>query len=319
LLGRAFADRRAYVLGEEQELLPVGVVGELFVSGGGVARGYLKQPALTAEKFLPDPFSATPGTRLYRTGDLARYLPNGEIEFIGRGDEQIKLRGYRIELGEIEAVLAAHQSVRQAVVIHSESERLVGFVVLENAGTVSGQQLRQYVGEQLPEYMVPAVVVELEQLPVTSNGKIDRRALAVTAAEVKAEAEAEYVAPRTKVETAVAEIWAEMLGVKRVGVTDNFFELGGHSLLAGRVQSRIRKTMGVELPLRMLFERPNVAAIAEVLAERTVTGGWSEVERIKRRSEPEIISEYEQLTEAQVNLMLRDYIDEAQVNESLLE
>ncbi|MDT5296241.1 MAG: hypothetical protein QOJ76_3121, partial [Acidobacteriota bacterium] len=259
-IGRPIANTRLYILDARQQVVPAGVVGELYIGGEGVARGYLNRPELTREKFIADPFSDEAEARLYRTGDLARYMAGGEIEYVGRADEQIKLRGYRIELGEIETLLAEHPSVRESVVILREDagdKRLVAYVV---AGETCADELRQYAREQLPEYMVPSAFVMLESLPLTTNGKLDRRAL--PAPELGGASADDYVAPRTPVEEVLTGIWAEVLRVERIGVEDNFFEVGGHSLLATQLLSRIREAFAVEISLKSLFESPTVAGVA---------------------------------------------------------
>ncbi|HYH78578.1 MAG TPA: amino acid adenylation domain-containing protein, partial [Longimicrobium sp.] len=258
-IGRALENVRVYVLDAVGRPAPVGVPGELYVGGVGVARGYLGRPGLTAEKFVPDPFGGETGVRLYRTGDRVRWRPEGILEYLGRLDEQVKVRGFRIEPGEIEAVLSAHAEVREARVIVWEDapgeKRLVAYVV----GGVEADELREHLRRSLPEYMVPAAFVVLEALPLTPNGKLDKKALP---APDLASAEEKYVAPRTPVEEVLAGIWAEVLRLERVGVGESFFELGGHSLLATRVVSRVRDLFGVELPLRAIFEEPTVAELA---------------------------------------------------------
>jgi amino acid adenylation domain-containing protein len=255
-IGRAIPDLRLYVLDPARRPVPIGVPGELYVGGAGVARGYLNRPELTAERFVDDPFA--PG-RLYRTGDGVRWMADGTLEYLGRLDEQVKIRGFRIELGEIEAALAEHPEVREAVVLAREDvpgdRRLVAYVV----GGVDAGDLRAHLRQSLPEYMVPSAFVVLGALPLTSNGKVDRRALPVP--ELAADAD-RYVAPRTPVEEVLAGIWAEVLHLERVGVEESFFEVGGHSLLAMRVVSRIRAVLGVEVPLRALFEGPTVGEVA---------------------------------------------------------
>jgi hypothetical protein len=254
-----------FVLDARMRPVPIGVVGELYVGGVGVARGYLDRPALTAERFVPDPLSGEPGARLYRTGDLARWRPDGTIEFLGRTDFQVKVRGFRIEPGEIEARLAEHPGVREAVVMAREDVpgdvRLVAYVV----GDADAESLRAHLSTALPEYMVPAAYVRLEALPLTPNGKLDRKAL--PAPEGDAYASREYEAPEGKIEVALAEIWTELLRVERVGRRDHFFELGGHSLLALQVVSRVRQVMEVELALVAVFEKPVLAALAERILE----------------------------------------------------
>ncbi|HEX8271925.1 MAG TPA: condensation domain-containing protein, partial [Longimicrobiaceae bacterium] len=260
-IGRAVAGSTAYVLGRSLELVPVGSPGELYVGGWGVARGYLGRPELTAERFVPDPFPAEPGARLYRTGDRARWNARGEIEFLGRMDFQAKIRGFRIEPGEVEAQLAAHAAVREAVVLVREDvpgeKRLVGYVVPSGEG-VAAAELKEHLAGRLPEYMVPSAIVAMESFPLTPNGKVDRRALP---APEGADA-AEHVAPRTPTEEILAGIWADVLHRERVGVTEDFFALGGHSLLATQVVSRAVAALGVDIPLRALFEAPTVAGMA---------------------------------------------------------
>ena len=266
-IGRPIANTQLYVLDSHLNPLPVGVSGELYIGGEGVARGYLNRPELTAEHFVKHPFSTEAGARLYKTGDLARYLPDGNLEFLGRIDDQVKMRGFRIELGEIEATLNQSAAVRDAVVIVREDvpgdKRLVAYVVAaQNEAELTDSELRSFLKEKLPEYMVPSAYVVLDEIPLTPNGKVDRRGLPAPD-EARPALEGMYVAPRTAVEAAVTEIWAEVLKVEQVGIHDNFFELGGHSLLATQVISRVRKSLQVELPLRSLFESPTAAALSE--------------------------------------------------------
>jgi len=269
-VGRPLGNVRVYVAGRGAEPAPVGVAGELLVGGEGLARGYLGRPALTAEKFIPNPFSTEPGARLYRTGDLARWLSNGELEFLGRIDQQVKVRGYRIELGEIEAVLCEHPAVCEAVVVvkkgADDDARLVAYLVsAEGLSVPKSGEMRQYLRERLPEYMIPSAYAEIGAVPMTPNGKVDKKAL--SALDGEQTATGEQVAPRTPVEEMLAGIFAEVLGVAHVGVDDNFFELGGHSLLATRVMSKIREAFGVEVPLRALFESPTVEGLAVQVEE----------------------------------------------------
>jgi amino acid adenylation domain-containing protein len=241
----------------------VGVVGELYIGGDGLARGYLNHADLTAEKFLPNPFSEQEGARLYRTGDLVRYQKDGILEFVGRNDYQVKIRGFRIELGEIEAVIHEHAGVREAVVVPRQDQpgekALVAYVVMEGSGT---GELRSFLQRRLPEYMIPAQFVELQKLPLTPNGKVDRKALPRPQRIARQE---EYIRPRTAVEEMLANIWAELLAVERVSIHDNFFELGGHSLRAMQVISRLRQVFALELPVRRLFEYPTIAGLAECI------------------------------------------------------
>jgi amino acid adenylation domain-containing protein len=269
-IGRPIANTRVYVLDARLRPVPLGTAGELFVGGAGLARGYLSRPALTAEKFIPDPFSSETGTRLYRTGDLVRRLPDGAIEFLGRLDHQVKVRGFRVELGEVEAALGTHPNVSQAVVAaHREQEdkRLVAYVVAGGAEESElTAELRRHLKERLPDYMLPARFVFLEEMPLTPNGKVDRRALPAPAA-ARPDLGRPYVAPETATEEALARIWSRVLGLDRVGLHDDFFELGGDSLLATQLVSQVRQSFQVELPLRSLFEHPTVAGLAPVFED----------------------------------------------------
>ncbi|MBZ4423347.1 non-ribosomal peptide synthetase, partial [Myxococcus sp. RHSTA-1-4] len=262
-IGRPISNTRVYVLDASGQPVPVGVTGELFIGGDGVARGYVGQPALTAERFIPDAFSGVPGARLYRTGDLARWRQDGVLEFLGRADAQVKVRGYRIELAEVEAALLAFPDVAQAVALVREDvpgdKRLAGYVAAPESLDMGA--LRAFLKQRLPEYMVPSALVRLDALPLTANAKVDRKALPAPDAVLASPAES-YVAPRTPTEERLAALWAQVLRVQRVGIHDNFFELGGHSLLATQVVSRVREAFSVELPLRALFEAPTVAALA---------------------------------------------------------
>jgi amino acid adenylation domain-containing protein len=273
-IGRPIANAQIYILNASLHPVSIGVQGELHIGGAGVARGYLNRPELNAEKFIPDPFSAVPGARMYKTGDLARYRTDGNIEFLGRADHQVKVRGFRIELGEIEAALGEHPAVREAVVVTQEDaagtsadsfgleKRLAAYVLAEQAPPPTTTDLRNFLKQKLPEYMVPTVFVLLDALPLMSNGKIDRRALRAPDRS-RPELDGAFVTPRGPTEELLAEIWAGLLGIDVVGVHDNFFDLGGHSLLATQLVSRVRETFQVEIPLRRLFEVPTVAGLAE--------------------------------------------------------
>jgi len=272
VIGRPMDNRTVYILDKHRQPVPIGVPGELYIGGVGVGRGYLHRPELNAERFIADPFSATPEARLYKTGDLVRYLADGNIEYLGRVDDQVKLRGYRIELGEIEAVLAQHPSVKQTVVTVREDvpgdKRLVAYVVpnTEQTGILPVTELRQHLKAALPDYMIPSAFVPMSSLPMTPNGKINRRAL--PAPEWGAQGTGEgYVGPRTPVEDVLCGIWAQVLGVERVGINDNFFDLGGHSLLATQIMSRVRDVFRVEVPLRVLFETPTVTGLAQAVEQ----------------------------------------------------
>jgi acyl-coenzyme A synthetase/AMP-(fatty) acid ligase/acyl carrier protein len=286
-IGRPIADTQCYILDASRNPVPIGVMGELYIAGGGLARGYYARPELTNERFVPNPFSEEGGGRMYRTGDLCSWLPDGNIQYQGRRDHQVKLRGYRIELGEIEAALAGHPAVRQAVAMVREDEpddkRLVAYVVPEDAAADFAKPLRAHLRATLPEYMVPAAFVTLDQFPLTSNGKVDRAALP---APERSGATATYVAPRTPTEEALAEIFADVLGVKRVGVHDNFFELGGHSLLATQVVSRASDRFDLHIPLKAMLEEPTLAGFADCIAmldwSRKVGEESGDAEKVER-------------------------------------
>ena len=269
-IGRSIANSQAYVIDRQMEPVGIGVTGEIFLGGAGLARGYLGRPELTAEMFLPDPFSAQAGGRLYRTGDLGRYRETGVLEYLGRADHQIKLRGFRIELGEIESALRSHSGVREAVAVvrgeAAEEKRLAAYVVLEAPGVVDIRELKEYLRGKLPEYMVPGVIAELPSMPLTANGKADRKALPDPLGP-ESSARQEYAAPRNETEEILSQIWSEVLKVQRVGVRDNFFSLGGHSLLATQMVARIRDAFHVEIKLRTFFERPTIEDIARYIVD----------------------------------------------------
>ena len=286
-IGRPIPGTLTYVLDTHMQPVPIGVPGELYVGGRGVAHGYHNRPDLTAERFVPDPFSKTPGTRLYRTGDLVRVLPDGVLLCLGRLDQQVKLRGYRIELGEIEAVLRTHPAVREAVVVVREDasgdRRLLAYLVPQPGQRPTVSELRSSLQARLPGYMVPATFLFLEHLPLTPNGKLDRRALPDPGAARPGLAE-QYVAPRTPVEELLVDIWGQVLGLTEVGIYDNFFELGGHSLLATQALSRIRDTFRLELPLHALFAAPTVAGLARSLTEHeTIAGQVATLARLHKK------------------------------------
>ena len=265
-IGRPIANVQTYLLDPYLRLVPVGVPGELHIGGAGVARGYLNRPDLTAEKFIPNPFSDEPSARLYKTGDLARYLPDGNIEFLGRIDHQVKIRGFRIELGEIGTVLSQHPEVRETVVAAREDapgdRRLVAYVVPNHEPAPSTSELRGFLKQKLPEYMLPSAFVFLNSLPLAPNGKVDRRSLP-TPDRSRPDLKETFVAPRTLVEKVLAGIWSEVLAADKMSIQDNFFDLGGHSLKATQVASRVREAFRIELPVRNLFEAPTIADLAE--------------------------------------------------------
>jgi amino acid adenylation domain-containing protein len=296
-IGRPIANTQIYLLDDHLQPVPIGIPGELHIGGVGLARGYLNRPDLTAEKFIANPFvrsldaASYPQARLYKTGDLARYRQDGSIEFLGRIDHQVKIRGFRIELAEIEAVLGQHPAVRETVVMAQEDElgdkRLVAYVVSYPELAITGSTLRNYLKENLPDYMVPSVFVLMDALPLTSNGKVDRRALPALL-QARPELEETFVAPSTPVEELLAAIWAQILGIEQVGIHDNFFELGGHSLLATQVISQLRKVFQVELPLRCLFEAPTVKSLSEhIETAESLSGGFLRSELSKRAMKAE--------------------------------
>ncbi|HSU83482.1 MAG TPA: non-ribosomal peptide synthetase, partial [Thermoanaerobaculia bacterium] len=283
-VGRPIANGRIYVLDRRLRPAPVGVPGEVWIAGAGLARGYLNRPELTADRFRPDPFAAEPGARLYQVGDLARYLPDGELEFLGRLDHQVKIRGFRVELGEIEAALDLHPRVREAVVVARDegtTRALLGCIVPE--GSPEGEEdadlieeLRRYLGERLPPYMVPAGFAVLPELPLTPNGKVDRKALVGLGPETRAESGG-YMEPRNPIEELLVPLWSEVLGVERVGVFDDFFALGGHSLLGVQLISRVRDLFGIKLPVRAVFSSATVAELAERIAEEMAAQAGDEL------------------------------------------
>ena len=292
-IGKPIANTRIYILDAHLQPVPIGIAGELYIGGDGLARGYLNRPELTAEKFIPSPFSDDPNSRLYRTGDLARYLSDGSIEFLGRIDNQVKIRGFRIELGEIEAILSQHLFVRETVVLAREDspgdKRLVAYVVSNQDQVCTGSALRNFLKEKLPEYMVPSGFVFLDALPLTPNGKVDRKALPAPD-QSRPELEQSVVAPRTPIEEIIAEIWAEVLKLGKVGIHDNFFDLGGHSLLATQIISRVRDAFQMDIPLRTLFEKPTVEELAiaimhhsrEQISEKELSGILNDLESLSK-------------------------------------
>jgi len=306
-IGRPIANTEIYILDVALNPTPIGIPGELYIGGEGLARGYRNRPELTAEKFVPHPFAAHLGERLYRTGDLARYLADGTIDFLGRIDHQVKIRGFRIELGEIETVLARHPRIQQAVVIAREDtpgdKRLVAYLIADKAAAPRVSELRQWLRESLPDYMLPAAFVFLEQFPLTPNGKINRRALPRPALS-ESERENEYVAPRDAREEKIAAIWRELLQQERLGVFDNFFHLGGHSLLATQLATRLRQSFGVPVPLRRIFEDPTIAGLAEYLAEHADGLTAAPAERIRRIARPQL-PDIEKLSDEEVEALLQ--------------
>ena len=283
-IGRPIPGARAYVLDRGGEPAPAGVPGELYIGGSGLARGYLDRPEITAERFVPDPFAGAPGERLYRTGDLVRWRPDGELEFLGRVDHQVKIRGFRVEPGEIEAALRGHPEVHDAAVVLKPGPggdpRLVAYTVRERTVDAPAD-LKAHLRERLPEFMVPAVFVELPALPLTPSGKVDRRALPEPAA-ARPEAAA-YVAPKSELERSIAAVWRDLLGIDRIGLEDNFFDLGAHSLLLVRAHASLREALGRELTVIDLFRHPSVGALARHLLSQEEKPSFHQVEDLVQR------------------------------------
>jgi aspartate racemase len=271
-IGRPIANTRAYVLDLDLQPVPVGMTGELYIGGIGVSRGYLNRPDLTAEKFIPDPFSHESGARLYKTGDIVRYRPDGNIEFVGRIDDQVKIQGFRVEPGEIEAVLAQHPDVQEVVALARqdtlEQKYLVAYVIPNQEATLSMSDLRAFLKSKLPEYMMPSAFMLLDALPMTPNGKVDRRALPVPD-QTRSELGATFVPPRSHLELQLSHIWEAVLNIRPISLTDDFFDLGGHSLLAVRLTGQIREQFGRDLPLATLFEASTIAQLADVLRQES--------------------------------------------------
>ncbi|HEY0606500.1 MAG TPA: AMP-binding protein, partial [Herpetosiphonaceae bacterium] len=335
-IGRPIGNTQIYILDPQFNPVPIGVAGELYIGGAGVARGYLHHPALTAEKFVPDLFTDQPGSRLYRTGDRARYLADGSIQFLGRIDRQVKVRGFRIELGEIESVLAQHPAVGQAAVVAYEETQpgraadtwLVAYVVGEQKNKGTKEQstadfpsptavgegkarsdrgeglphdLRAFLKERLPEYFVPSTIILLDALPLTPNGKIDQAALP-RPDRSRAEATPEHVGPRNPVEAVLLDMWSQVLGAKHLGIHDHFFRLGGHSLLATQIVARIRQIFHVDLPVQSVFHAPTIAQMAALVVENETKPG--QVEKIAR-----ILKEIQRLPADDLKKMLQQKQD----------
>ena len=308
-IGRPLSNTEVWVLDQQSRIAPVGVAGELCIGGDGLARGYSGRPELTAEKFVPHPYSRKAGARLYRTGDLVRYRNDGNIEFLKRMDQQVKVRGFRVELGEIESLLNEYWAVTESVVIDrkdsSGDTRLVAYIVPEEGVEPTSLEMLAFLQEKLPSYMLPSAFVTIKEIPLTPNGKVDRRALPMPE-QISVSAGTGFVAPRTEMEELVADIWREILGITQVGVESNFFDLGGHSLLATRVMNRIRERCGVELPLRVLFEFPTVAS----LATRLDTARTKETELGRILS---ILVNMENISEEEVSVLLAQAESQSQV------
>ncbi|HZI32791.1 MAG TPA: amino acid adenylation domain-containing protein, partial [Candidatus Binatia bacterium] len=291
VIGAPIPDLEIYILDEQRQPVPVGVPGEIYVGGAGVARGYLNRPELSAERFIPHPFNHDSQARLYKTGDLARWLPDGDIEYLGRFDHQVKIRGHRIELGEIESALARHPAVKEAVVVAnmdgSGEKQLVAYTVPKPESEkrtveIDAVALRDFLREKLPDYMIPAAFMRMESLPLNTNGKLDHKALPAFDRQATAAAR-KYVAPHDDMEARLATIWEEVLGVHPVGIEDHFFDLGGHSLLAVRLAARIEKAFGKKILVAAIFQSPTVRQLAKNIREEKKSGTTSSIVKIQPR------------------------------------
>jgi amino acid adenylation domain-containing protein len=331
VIGVPIPDLRVYLLDEKLEPVPIGVPGEIFVSGSGVARGYLNRAELSEQRFLTDPFSSQPA-RLYRSGDLARYTTRGELEYLGRMDHQVKIRGFRVELGEIESALNSHPAIRESVAIASTgadgSNKLIAYIVprvqtqRSNGQSRSAEtsridvvatspqtrlsdvnEVREFLRAKLPDYMVPSAFVPLDSLPLTSNGKVDRRALPPPGNEQPTEA---FIPPRNPTERALVQIWGELLGRKSVSIHENFFHIGGHSLLATQVIWRIAGTLQVDLPVRALFEAPTVAALAEAIGKAEPSGCSAIMPRSREAKTKALLERLEHLSDSELQALLQN-------------
>jgi len=269
-IGKAIANSNTYILDKQQQAVPIGVVGELYVGGEGLARGYLNRPELTAEKFIVNPYGKSASNRLYRTGDLVKYLADGNIEFIGRSDFQVKIRGFRIEIGEIESMISQYQDVRDVIIIAKDDQlgnkSLIAYVVPKLETDITPSQLRSFLKEKLPDYMIPAAFVIMDKLPLTPNGKVDKKALPLPE-DQRSQLEVDYVMPQTEAERLIASVWQEVLQLSNVGIYDNFFEIGGNSLLLVQAYSKLQNLFGSQVSMVMLFRYPNIHALAEHLSQ----------------------------------------------------
>jgi aspartate racemase len=315
-IGRPIANSQVYLLDRNLELVPVGIPGELYTGGDGLARGYLNQPKATAEKFIPNPFSSRPGGRLYKTGDLARYRPDGSIEFLGRNDDQVKVRGFRVELAEVEMALSQHPDVENATVVAradaSDARQLVAYMVpREGAVAPSLGVMRRFLQQRLPDYMVPSSFIVLDKLPLSANGKVDRRLLPQPD-NGRPALDHRFVAPRDETEEKLAEIWVELLRRDQIGIHDNFFELGGHSLLATRIMSHVEAAFGVSLPLHLFFETPTVSDMAEAIRQQRANGAnRPAMIPIQSGREEAFLPRLDDLSDEEVDSLLETMLNEA--------
>ncbi|MGH9825005.1 MAG: non-ribosomal peptide synthetase, partial [Blastocatellia bacterium] len=330
VIGRPLANTSVYILDEDLNLAPVGAAAGLYIAGDGLARGYFNLPDMTAEKFIPNPYSRSEGERLYRTGDNARFASDGDIEFLGRSDHQVKMRGFRIELSEIESLLSSHPAVEDCAVLMRQDapglDRLTAYLIFRHTefSTLSSEKggsgdeseneqqstatagLKAYLREKLPEYMVPSVFVVLDEFPRTPNGKVDRKGL--PAPEFERESREDLVAPRTPLEEILVVIFSEALGVRSVSVNDNLFDIGGHSLLAAQVVSRIEEKLGVRVPLRQVFETPAAAELAKAVSDlqATPSNNITPITRVSLPDEDALLSRLGELSDQEAEALLAD-------------
>ncbi|MEK6284063.1 MAG: non-ribosomal peptide synthetase, partial [Acidobacteriota bacterium] len=324
VIGRPIANTKVFVLDSHLRPAPIGVPGELYIGGVGLARGYINRPDLTAEYFIPDPFSKKPGARLLKSGDCARILPTGDIDFLGRLDSQVKIQGIRVELKEIETVLQRHEAIQDCLVMAGEDslgdERLVGYVILRQPwAAMTIGDIRDFLRKQLPEYMVPAALISLDRLPRTPNGKVDVKKLPV-ADFSHSESKEPFVLPRDPTEEALARIWIEVLGIKQISVNANFFDLGGHSLSATQVVVKIGKMSQINLPVSWIFRAPTIATLAHIVTEfqqgqrvNNMHGG-----NPKQRDMGELLANLPKLSSAQVDALLIELLSEVDQADSAL-
>jgi acyl carrier protein len=312
-IGKPISNMQIYVVDRTQDAVPIGVTGELLIGGAGIGRGYVNRPEMTAERFIPDPFSRAGGSRVYRTGDLARFQPSGDIEFLGRMDHQVKIRGFRIELGEIEASLDRHPFIGKSIVKTRKDPitgcSLIAYVVpsaaADSGSDLSAATLRSYLSTLLPRYMIPKTYILLKEAPLTATGKIDRRSLPAPDS-VALESVRSYQAPETELEKAMADIFQEVLGTTRIGVDDSFFDLGGHSLLAVQALSRVRNKLNVEIPLSRLFEDPTIGGMARAIVNGEAGSAIaSPITRVTPLVEG-LISKLDRLSDDEVESLLQD-------------
>jgi acyl carrier protein len=323
-IGQPISNTEIFVLDRSRNLVPIGVRGEIYVSGDGVALGYWHRPDLTEERFLKNPVTGSRSPRLFRTGDLGRWRADGYIEYFGRADNQVKLRGMRLELGEIEALLVSHPEVRGAAVALSgegDQQRLIAYLVASNGQPPAVSELRRYLRTKLPEHMVPAAYIALPALPLLPSGKINRHALSLTQGQILSE-HAPTVRPHSDVEVKLAEMWQELLKVPEVGIEQNFFELGGHSLLVLQVIARIRKAFEVEIPVRVMFEEPTIAGIAREVDKAQAAGQKVTTPTLKRRGAPAtpaqeaLLAHLDTLSAEEVQALLQRVLNNKQPGES---